>query len=61
MNILKSFFLIYLSKKEMHNKPTINEINIPIPNIIKFSLIIVIVLSLIKLNKVAPATTGIDK
>ena len=52
---------MYLSKKEIHNNPTINEIKIPIPNIIKFSLIIVMVLSLIELNKVAPATTGIDK
>lgn len=61
MNILKSCFLRYFNKKEIHNNPITKDIKIPIPKIAKFSLIIVRVLSLSKLNKVAPATTGTDK
>ena len=61
MNALKSFFLIYFNKNEIHSKPVINDISKPKPNINKFEEMIAKLLSFIKLNNKAPATTGIDK
>ena len=61
MNALKSCFLIYFNKNEIHNNPVINDISKPKPNINKLEEIIAKLLSFIMLNNEAPATTGIDK